>query len=213
MLFPAGDRHKFLTLLHFNFTKRNMTFLSRFLRFILKGIGNVSSFLRVFQLNLLYPGAKIDYKTRIARGCSIVCVKGGTLEIFNSTVGQGTQIFADATASLCIRDSFIGRNCVITAKESVQIKSNCLIAEMVVIRDQDHLVDVNVTENSREQFQKAPVVIEENVWIASKATVLKGITIGKFSVIAASAVVVRDVPASEVWGGIPAKFIRQVNVQ
>lgn len=190
-----------------------MAVISRILRFILSQVGNIASFFRVLQVNLLYPGARIDYKTTIARGCSIVCVKGGTLEIINCTIGQGTHIVAGASGSVSVRDSFIGRNCVIAAQDSLQIKSNCLIAEMVVIRDQDHLVDIVSSENSRERFHKAPITIEEHVWIASKATVLKGLTIGKYSVIAASAVVVKDVPPSEVWGGIPAKFIRQVTMK
>ena len=81
---------------------------------------------------------------------------------------------------------------------------------MVVIRDQDHITEILSGKHQREEFYTAPVEIEENVWIASKATILKGVTIGKYSVIAASAVVTKDVPAYEVWGGVPAKFIKQI---
>ena len=99
---------------------------------------------------------------------------------------------------------------MITAKKSVIIKRNCLLDEMVVIRDQDHLVDIENGPGSREKFTVAPIEIEEGVWLASKSTVLKGVSIGKFSVIAASAVLTQSVPDFEVWGGIPAKFIKKI---
>ncbi len=159
---------------------------------------------------MLYPGAKIDYKTTIEKNCAVVCVKGGKLEISNCAIKEGTQIIADANGKIFIKDSFIGRNCVIAAKNMINIKKGCLIAEMVVIRDQDH--DFNsVNENrKKDKFITAPICIEEDVWLASKATILKGVTIGAGAVIAASAVVKTNVPAKELWGGLPAKFIKKI---
>ena len=173
-------------------------------------IQSAQFFLRILKLKLLYPGITIDFKTKIHKNCSIVCIKGGKLIISNSNISFGTNIVADVNSTLTIHDSFIGRNCVITSKESVTIKKGCLIAEMVVIRDQDHDIDIMEMENKIDKFLTAPVMIEENVWVASKATVLKGVKIGKYAIIAASAVVTKDVPAYEVWGGIPAKFIKQI---
>ena len=80
---------------------------------------------------------------------------------------------------------------------------------MVVIRDQDHIMDMSWVENGKEEFFTAPVEVGENVWIASKATILKGTTVGEHSIVAASAVVTKNIPAFEVWGGIPAKFIKK----
>ena len=53
--------------------------------------------------------------------------------------------------------------------------------------------------------------IENNVYIESKATILKGVTIGKYSVIGASAVVVNNVTHIEVWSGVTAKLLRKIN--
>ena len=186
-----------------------MDLISKGFRFILRQIQSLFFFLRVLKLRLLYPGIEIDFKSKIHGNCSIICVKGGRLIISNSIISFGTHILADTNSILSIHDSFIGRNCVITAKEGVAIRKDCLIAEMVVIRDQDHIVDLT-GKNPREEFYTAPVEIEENVWIASKATILKGVTIGKYSVIAASAVVIKNIPEYEVWGGVPAKFIKQI---
>jgi len=188
-----------------------MIFLSGIFRFIFKQCQAILNLLRVTKLKLLYPGASIDYKTIIGAHCDIVCVKGGKLHISNSSIKAGTHIFADANSTLSIRNCFIGRNCVVTAKESVTIMPGCFIAEMVVIRDQDHVLGSGLNHKLNDGFTTAPVCIGENVWVASKATVLKGVTVGAGAVVAASAVVNTNIPAGELWGGIPAKFIRKIS--
>ena len=187
-----------------------MNLLSKILRYLVNQWKLFLSFLRVLKLKLLYPGLTIDFKTKIENNCSIVCIKGGKLTILNSHISAGTQIIADEKSVLEIHHSFIGRNCVITSKKEIIINKDCLIAEMVVIRDQDHIADIFAENTNRENFNVAPIEIRENVWIASKASVLKGVTIGKFSVVAASAVVTREIPSYEIWGGIPAKFIKKI---
>lgn len=54
----------------------------------------------------------------------------------------------------------------------------------------------------------APVVVEEKVWIAANATILKGVRIGKDAVVAAGSVVTKDVPPYAIVGGVPAKVIK-----
>lgn len=187
-----------------------MELISKIFRFLFRYLKSFFSFMRIVKLKLLYPGLTINFKTKIENNCSIVCIKGGKLTILNSHISAGTQIIADEKSVLEIHHSFIGRNCVITSKREIIINNDCLIAEMVVIRDQDHITDIFSKNTSRESFNSAPIEIKENVWIASKATVLKGVTIGKYSVVAASAVVTKKIPAYEVWGGIPAKFIKKI---
>ena len=185
-----------------------MKFLSGIFRYLFHKYLSACSILRVAKINLLYQGANIDFNTRIAGNCSIVCVKGGNLTISNCTINAGTHIFADTKSNLAIKDSFIGRNCVIVAKKNISIDANCLIAEMVVIRDQDHFME----PGRQNEFTTASISIEENVWLSAKVTILKGCTIGSHAVIAASAVVNKNVPANEVWGGVPAKYIKNVKI-
>jgi acetyltransferase-like isoleucine patch superfamily enzyme len=156
---------------------------------------------------MLYPAVSIDFKTKIEKGCSIICVDGAKLSIKNSHISFGTLIKADSGSSVSITNSFIGRNCVIVGKEKINICKNCLIAEMVVIRDQDH----SINPSSRNSFSTAPIEIRENVWIASKATILKGVTIGTNSIVAASAVVTKNVPSMELWGGVPAYQLKKLS--
>lgn len=51
-------------------------------------------------------------------------------------------------------------------------------------------------------------VVEDDVWIGTATIIMSGITIGKGSIVAAGSVVTKDIPACEIWGGIPAKKIR-----
>lgn len=187
-----------------------MHFISKILRFLKKQFTQLAYAWRIVKLKLLYPGISIDFETKIESNCSIICIKGGRLSISNSKISFGTNIVADAASNLVIDNCFIGRNCVITSKEKI-VMHKCLIAEMVVIRDQDHITEITDEKNSREKFKTAAIEIEENVWIAAKATILKGVHIEKFAVIAASAVVTKSVPSYEVWAGIPAKFLKRID--
>jgi len=139
-------------------------------------------------------------------------VKGGKLTILKSHISYGTLIKADSKSTISIYNSFIGRNCVITAKEKIIINKNCLIAEMVVIRDQDHTIDTVTDNRAKESFNTKPIEVGKNVWIAAKATILKGVTIGEHSVVAASAVITKDIPPCEVWGGVPARFLKKITI-
>jgi acetyltransferase-like isoleucine patch superfamily enzyme len=187
-----------------------MNLLSKILRLFSRKLAALFSLLRVVRLRLLYPGITIDFTTHIEKNCSIVCIKGGRLVISRSHISYGTSIVADERSFLSIDGTFIGRNCVITAKEKVIIHPQCLIAEMVVIRDQDHHIEFKNGHSQREAFKTAPIEIGEHVWVAAKATILKGVQIGQYSVIAASAVVTKSVPSHQVWGGIPATFIKEI---
>ena len=61
---------------------------------------------------------------------------------------------------------------------------------------------------SAEPGQRGWVIVEDDVWIGSGAIILSGVTIGKGAIIAAGSVVTKDVPSCEIWGGNPARKIR-----
>lgn len=94
----------------------------------------------------------------------------------------------------------------IDAQELVQIGDNVRIAPYTLILDSDFH---DVRDHFAEGTSK-PIYIEDDVWIASRSTILKGVRIGKGSVIAAGAVVTKDVPPFSVAAGVPAKVIKAI---
>lgn len=62
----------------------------------------------------------------------------------------------------------------------------------------------------RAYIEAKPIVIEKNVWIATGATIIGGVTVGENSVVAAGAVVAKDVPANSLVAGVPATVIRSL---
>lgn len=76
----------------------------------------------------------------------------------------------------------------------------------------DHRIDVigkYIIDNTEKLPENdAPVVIEDDVWCGANVTILKGVTIGRGSVIAAGAVVTKDIPRYSIAGGVPAKVIK-----
>lgn len=94
---------------------------------------------------------------------------------------------------------------------SIRIGAGCLIGANVTLADTDFhaLKPTNRRYNkSLDEIAVAPIVIEDNVFIGADTFVLKGVTIGKNSVIGAGAVVTRDVPANAIAAGNPAKVIK-----
>lgn len=108
----------------------------------------------------------------------------------------------------------IGARSHITCTNQVIIGDNLLTGPNVLITDNAHgeaareLLDI--APNKRLLYSKGPVVIEDNVWIGEKASVMPGVHIGKGAVIAANSVVTHDVPDYAVVAGMPAKIIKQL---
>ncbi len=93
---------------------------------------------------------------------------------------------------------------------SITIGANCLIGSNVEILDSDfHGMIVSERRLSRPE-SAAPVVIGNDVFIGNNAVILKGVTVGDGAVISNRALVVSDVPARTIVGGVPAKFIRAI---
>ncbi|WP_370867886.1 DapH/DapD/GlmU-related protein [Phenylobacterium sp.] len=91
----------------------------------------------------------------------------------------------------------------------VRIEDGCLIAPHVVITSQSHDVDAVARGlDYRNTNTALPIHIGRNVWIGAGAVVLPGVTIGDGAIVAAGAVVSRDVDARCLVAGIPARFVR-----
>lgn len=122
-------------------------------------------------------------------------------------VGENT-IIQGAGKMFWGEGSFCGAFCVVGVNGEIHIGKHVMIAHAVSIRDTDHVFgDVSIPM-VQQGIMSAPVIIEDDVWIGHGATILKGVRIGKGAIVAAGAVVTRDVAPYSIVGGVPAKLIR-----
>jgi maltose O-acetyltransferase len=105
-------------------------------------------------------------------------------------------------------NSGIGADSHIYCGAAVTVGSDVLMGREVIIHTQDHEWEDKHALIREQKKYSLPVVIEDDVYIGSRVTILQGIRIGEGSVIAAGAVVTKDVPPYSVMGGVPAKLIR-----
>lgn len=105
------------------------------------------------------------------------------------------------------RNVFINSGCHFQDQGGIVIGDGSLIGHNVVLATINHDLD---PRNGRKNHY-APIKIENNVWIGSNATILPGVTIEEWSVVAAGAVVTKDVPPYTVVGGAPAKVMKRIN--
>lgn len=109
----------------------------------------------------------------------------------------------------------IGDNCnlngtMIHCRTTVTLGSYCLFGPGSKIVDNDsHRVSIDIAER-RKSPNGAPVLIEDNVWVGMNSLILKGVTIGKNSIVAAHSVVTKNVPENVLVAGNPAKIIKSL---
>src|SRR6478735_2690780 len=157
---------------------------------------------------------KFGFRSRLAKpdvltnpreiriGSKVIIWKGSRIEAIGSARGPTPKIeIGDDTVI------HLGFHC--GAAESVKIGRDVLIAGRVYITDHDHVFD-DPARPARwnESLVSKPVVIEDGVWLGEGCVILKGVTVGRRSVVGAYAVVTKDVPPGAVVGGIPAKVIK-----
>jgi len=98
--------------------------------------------------------------------------------------------------------------------ESVVVGDYVLMASNVLITDSDHVVEPGGTPVTiNKKLNSSPVVIEENCWIGQNSVILKGVTIGRDSIVGANSVVTHDVPSRSVVAGNPARVIKKLEGQ
>jgi acetyltransferase-like isoleucine patch superfamily enzyme len=149
----------------------------------------------------------------------------GAVRIGNHvSVYAGCSFSIGPNGSCAIGDFTLLNGALIMAEERIEIGSHCLISWNVGIADSDfHPLEPaqRVTDAQalapffkdrppRPKLATAPVKIADNVWIGMNAVILKGVTIGENSVVAAGAVVTKSVAADVVVAGNPAQVVRQL---
>ena len=177
--------------------------------FIYSCPGQIGYFIREFYLkkrcmssfshNRFEAGIRIEYPKNLELGSF-------------SYYGFDCKIYASESSKVRIgKYCSFNSNVMINArgKGNIIIGNNVLIGPNVVLRSSDHSFD-NRSKNIREQgMDDGEIVIKDNVWIGSNSVILKNCILGEGSVIAAGAVVTKDVEPYAVVGGIPAKIIKK----
>ncbi|MFV0362360.1 MAG: DapH/DapD/GlmU-related protein [Suipraeoptans sp.] len=102
---------------------------------------------------------------------------------------------------------FINSGCRFQDQGGITIGDDCLIGHNAVLVTLNH----GFAPNERGDLYPSPIVLGNNVWLGANVTVLPGVTVGNNAIIAAGAVVTKDVPANTVVGGVPAKFIKNID--
>lgn len=104
------------------------------------------------------------------------------------------------------KNVFFNSGCKLQDQGGITIGDGTLLGHNVVLATLNHSFD----PAHRHDICPLPIQIGKNVWISANATVLPGVTIGDGAIIAAGAVVTKDVPENSLVGGIPAKIIKSV---
>jgi acetyltransferase-like isoleucine patch superfamily enzyme len=159
---------------------------------------------------------RIKVATRLSSELSGCCwdEPGPIRRIFEELIGKPVgetfhlipPFYADYGLNITVgRAVFIGYECMFTGHGAIDIADEVMIANKVNLVTAGHPVE---PDKRRSFITVEPIAIDRNVWIGTAATVLPGVRIGADAVVAAGAVVTRDVPPATLVAGVPATVVR-----
>ncbi|MCF2602166.1 sugar O-acetyltransferase [Parabacteroides distasonis] len=133
-------------------------------------------------------------------------------ELFGYQVPQSLRVFpplyADFGKNISVGEGvFINACCHFQDHGGVTLGDGCQIGHNVVFATLNH----ELPPERRGVTRPAPIVLGKKVWVGSNATILQGVTIGDNAIVAAGAVVTKDVPANTIVGGVPARVIKRID--
>lgn len=118
-------------------------------------------------------------------------------------------IYVDYGRHIEIGDNFYSNmDCIFLDVNRIIIGNNVMLGPRVSFYTPGHPIDATV-RNSQLEFGEA-IIVKDNVWIGGSVSIVGGVTIGENAIVAAGAVVSKDVPANSIVGGNPAKVIRMI---
>ena len=157
-------------------------------------------------------GQRVTFNVPVRGGQGTLTVGDGTIFGFAAAnrLGNGgimLQTRAPESDITIGRGTVLNNNTVLCAVQSIRIGDGGRIGDNVAIYDAD-FHELNAATRDRSAGVVKPVVIGNNVWIGSRAMVLRGAKIGDNTVIGAMSLVTKEIPANCVAAGVPAKVIR-----
>lgn len=132
-------------------------------------------------------------------------------DIIGTKIDESTTIFAPFHTNFgrlisIGKNIFINHACSFLDLGGITIEDNVLIGPKVNLVSENHPID----PNQRKSLIGKPILIKKNAWIGAAATILPGITVGENSIVAAGAIVTKDVPDNCIVAGNPARKIKNI---
>ena len=133
-------------------------------------------------------------------------------DIIGSKIDTSTTIFAPFYTNFGVfttigKNVFINHACSFLDMGGITIEDDVLIGPRVNLVTENHPLE----PSDRKALVTKPILIKRNAWIGAGATILPGVTVGENAVVAAGAVVAKDVPANMIVTGVPAKIIKNIS--
>jgi acetyltransferase-like isoleucine patch superfamily enzyme len=158
----------------------------------------------------LTGNARIPWSTRLGPGVELRVTDGGRLVLGEGVdLGANTLVVVRGGTLEIAAGAFVGRGCVLAARERIEIGAKAQLAEYVTVRDQDHDLDAGAADWDAAGYATTPVRIGARAWLGAKASVLRGGDVGDDAVVGAHALVRGPIPAGAVAVGVPARVVRQ----
>ena len=123
------------------------------------------------------------------------------------------RLLCHENAKLIIGNNVGMSNSTFVCANKITIKNNVMIGGGCRFWDTDfHPIDYKIrgAKEDAKNAKTAPILIKKNAFVGGGSVILKGVTIGEKSVVAAGSVVSKSIPDGEIWGGNPAKFIKKL---
>ena len=140
---------------------------------------------------------------------------------YNVCIGRNSKLdciisYSDKLYSPQLRiedDVYIGDNFIVNCAYRITIGSNTLVANNVLITDENHSVKSIDIPFWKQELEVEEVKVGNNVWIGAYSIILPGVTIGDNAIIGAGSVVTKDIEPNSIAVGNPAKIIKKYNKQ
>ena len=184
--------------------------LVSFLKFLYFNIGFKLRYL-FWKCLFLSSGNKIGKNVKIYGGVRISCHKSGSMKIGdNVRILRNVTLSSSESGKISIgNNTHIGESTIIHSKHEIIVKDYVIIGPQNIIVDSDHIYRDKSTPIIKQGYNTKGILIEDDVWISSHCSVIRGVVIGNGSVIGAGSVVNKDVPSNSVACGVPAKVVKK----
>ena len=180
---------------------------------------------KIISLILRGPYQLLFFMKLLFRGSIIMFpIRGNTQHLFHSrNVNIGKRVFIGKRSWLSVKNdaclkigdgTVINSDFVIACCKSIDIGRNVLFADRVFIGDSDHgFENLSVPIKDQPMVGGADVEIEDDCWIGINAIILKGVTIGRHSIVGAGSIVTKSIPPNSIAVGIPARVIKRYDFE